>query len=86
MVGGLKQIITVNNVYDGTVDSSRLLMGNGSGMNLVMNTHYDYVLIGGNNSNLVLSDFTNDTLFGNGGNDTLVGGKGDDSLCEIFTP
>ncbi len=79
-VAGVKKIITVNNIYDGTVDSSHLLVGDGSGMNLVMNTHADYVLIGGNNSDLLLSGVTNDSLFGNDGDDILIGGKGIDRL------
>ncbi len=80
MVGGLKQVITVNNIYDGVADSSHLMMGSGSGKNLIMSSIFSSSLSGSSGDDLLLSGTAGDTINGGSGNDIIIGGKGNDTL------
>jgi len=80
MIGGIKQVITVNNIYDGAADSSHLMMGSGSGKNLIMSSIFSSSLNGSSGDDLFLGGTVGDTINGGGGNDIIIGGKGNDTL------
>ncbi len=80
MIGGVKQVITVNNIYDGVVDSARSLLGTGTGKNLIMSTGLSNTITGGSGDDLLLSGVADNTMVGGDGNDTLIGGGGSDYM------
>ena len=84
-VGGGAQLVTVNNIYDGSISSENLKIGFGDSIafeevGLVTNISFSSQLVGDSDKNLILSDSQSHDIIAGGDNDTIIGGGGDDTI------
>ncbi|MEZ5691991.1 MAG: calcium-binding protein [Rickettsiales bacterium] len=90
-INGVKEVITVNNIYEGNTSNApdSIYIGDGTGKNLIINTGFSPTLVGNENDDLILgggdAEVLNgkegdDILIAGGGNDFLIGGEGNDYI------